>query len=186
MIIDDRIDRSLFCGASNQKKMKQPNISNTSCVAYVLIWLIPILRCWGEATPKSLAEVNSDTVEEEVSISSSIVDGDKALEFLIECFCRGVGFACFLLLKRSIFPFWIIRLTRQRTAFDTQGSTTFFSSNIGAKRPETHFPRETWVRVLLLCGVLRLLCNSDRCIMVIKRGSPRGGAPSRRFCSIYN
>ncbi len=53
--------------------------------------LIPILRCWGEATHKKLTEVNGDAVEEEVTISSSIVDGDKALEVLVERFCWGVG-----------------------------------------------------------------------------------------------
>ena len=55
--------------------------------------LIPILRCWGRKPPiKKLTEVNGDAVEEEVTISSSIVDGDKALEILVERFCRGVGF----------------------------------------------------------------------------------------------
>ena len=50
--------------------------------------LIPILRCWGRKPPaKKLTEVNGDAVEEEVSIASSIVDGDKALEVLVECFC---------------------------------------------------------------------------------------------------
>ena len=53
-----------------------------------LLWLIPILRCWGRKPPtKKLTEVNGDAVEEEVTISSSIVDGDKALEVLVECFC---------------------------------------------------------------------------------------------------
>ena len=52
------------------------------------IGLIPILRCWGRKPPaKKLTEVNGDAVEEEVSIASSIVDGDKALEVLVECFC---------------------------------------------------------------------------------------------------
>ena len=103
-----------------------------------------------KAILKKLTEVNGDTVEEKVPISSSIVDGDKALEVLIERFYRGVGFACVLLSERSMFPFWILRLTRQRVAFDTQEGTTFFSSNIGAKRSETHSHRETWVRALLL------------------------------------
>ena len=40
-----------------------------------------------KATHKKLTEVNGDAVEEEVTISSSIVDGDKALEVLVECFC---------------------------------------------------------------------------------------------------
>ena len=40
-----------------------------------------------KATHKKLTEVNGDAVEEEVSIASSIVDGDKALEVLVECFC---------------------------------------------------------------------------------------------------
>ena len=40
-----------------------------------------------KATHKKLTEVNGDAVEEEVSISSPIVDGDKALEVLVECFC---------------------------------------------------------------------------------------------------
>ena len=40
-----------------------------------------------KATHKKLTEVNGDAVEEEVSISGSIVDGDKALEILVECFC---------------------------------------------------------------------------------------------------
>ena len=40
-----------------------------------------------KASHKKLTEVNSDAVEEEVTISSSIVDGDKALEVLVECFC---------------------------------------------------------------------------------------------------
>ena len=40
-----------------------------------------------KATRKKLTEVNGDAVEEEVSIASSIVDGDKALEVLVECFC---------------------------------------------------------------------------------------------------
>ena len=40
-----------------------------------------------KATHKKLTEVNGDAVEEEVSISGSIVDGDKALEVLVECFC---------------------------------------------------------------------------------------------------
>lgn len=35
--------------------------------------------------------MNGDAVEEEVSIASSIVDGNKALEVLVERFCRGVG-----------------------------------------------------------------------------------------------
>ena len=34
-----------------------------------------------------LTEVNGDAVEEEVSIASSIVDGNKALEVLVESFC---------------------------------------------------------------------------------------------------
>ena len=42
----------------------------------------------GEKPPtKKLTEVNGDAVEEEVSISGPIVDGDKALEILVECFC---------------------------------------------------------------------------------------------------
>lgn len=130
--------------------MRQPNISNISCVPY-----IPPTNSYFEvlgekAILKKLTEVNGDTVEEKVPISSSIVDGDKALEVLIERFYRGVGFACVLLSERSMFPFWILRLTRQRAAFDTQEGTTFFSSNIGAKRSETHSHRETWVRALLL------------------------------------
>ena len=40
-----------------------------------------------KATHKKLTEVNGDAVEEEVTISGSIVDGDKALEVLVECFC---------------------------------------------------------------------------------------------------
>ena len=44
-----------------------------------------------KASHKKLTEVNGDAVEEEVTISSSIVDGDKALEVLVECFCWGVG-----------------------------------------------------------------------------------------------
>lgn len=40
-----------------------------------------------KATHKKLTEVNGDTVEEEVTISGPIVDGDKALEILVECFC---------------------------------------------------------------------------------------------------
>ena len=40
-----------------------------------------------KATHKKLTEVNGDAVEEEVTISSSIVDGDKSLEVLVECFC---------------------------------------------------------------------------------------------------
>ena len=40
-----------------------------------------------KATRKKLTEVNGDAVEEEVSISSSVVDGNKALEVLVECFC---------------------------------------------------------------------------------------------------
>ena len=40
-----------------------------------------------KATRKKLTEVNGDAVEEEVSIASSIVDGDKALEVLVERFC---------------------------------------------------------------------------------------------------
>ena len=40
-----------------------------------------------KASHKKLTEVNGDAVEEEVTISSSIVDGDKALEVLVECFC---------------------------------------------------------------------------------------------------
>ena len=40
-----------------------------------------------KATHKKLTEVNGDAVEEEVTISSSIVGGDKALEVLVECFC---------------------------------------------------------------------------------------------------
>ena len=40
-----------------------------------------------KATSIKLTEVNGDAVEEEVSISGSIVDGDKALEVLVECFC---------------------------------------------------------------------------------------------------
>ena len=42
----------------------------------------------GEKAPHiKLTEVNGDAVEEEVTISGSIVDGDKALEVLVECFC---------------------------------------------------------------------------------------------------
>ena len=44
-----------------------------------------------KATHKKLTEVNGDAVEEEVSIAGSIVDGNKALEVLVEHFCRGVG-----------------------------------------------------------------------------------------------
>ena len=40
-----------------------------------------------KASHKKLTEVNGDSVEEEVTISSSIVDGDKALEVLVERFC---------------------------------------------------------------------------------------------------
>lgn len=40
-----------------------------------------------KATHKKLTEVNGDAIEEEVTISGSIVDGDKALEILVECFC---------------------------------------------------------------------------------------------------
>ena len=40
-----------------------------------------------KAFHKKLTEVNGDAVEEEVTISSSIVDGDKSLEVLVECFC---------------------------------------------------------------------------------------------------
>ena len=55
---------------------------------FLLVGLIPILRCWGRKPPiKKLTEVNGDAVEEEVTISSSIVDGDKSLEVLVECFC---------------------------------------------------------------------------------------------------
>ena len=42
----------------------------------------------GEKAPHiKLTEVNGDAVEEEVSIASSIVDGNKALEVLVESFC---------------------------------------------------------------------------------------------------
>ena len=40
-----------------------------------------------KATRKKLTEVNGDAVEEEVTISSPVVDGNKALEVLVECFC---------------------------------------------------------------------------------------------------
>ena len=40
-----------------------------------------------KATRKKLTEVNGDAVEEEVTISSSVVDGNKALEVLVERFC---------------------------------------------------------------------------------------------------
>ena len=40
-----------------------------------------------KAIRKKLTEENGDAVEEEVTISGSIVDGDKALEILVECFC---------------------------------------------------------------------------------------------------
>ena len=44
-----------------------------------------------KATHKKLTEVNGDAVEEEVTISGSIVDGNKALEILVESFCWSVG-----------------------------------------------------------------------------------------------
>ncbi len=40
-----------------------------------------------KASHKKLTEVNGDAIEEEVSIASSIVDGNKALEVLVERFC---------------------------------------------------------------------------------------------------
>ena len=82
-----------FCNSLIIMRQPWPDNSNrggslTSEEGVCANWLIPILRCWGRKPPaKKLTEVNGDAVEEEVSIASSIVDGDKALEVLVECFC---------------------------------------------------------------------------------------------------
>ena len=61
-------------------------------------WLIRILMCWdGEEKEITFVdvmdsrEVEGNSVEKEVRVSSSIVDADKALEVLVESLRLGVA-----------------------------------------------------------------------------------------------
>ena len=53
--------------------------------------------CWEEDDEKGfvdvrdLGEVEGDSVEKEVGVSSTIVDADEAPEVLVECLCIGVA-----------------------------------------------------------------------------------------------
>ena len=68
--------------------VSRPTRLYASCCTYYWKLRNSYFEVLGEkATHKKLTEVNGDAVEEEVTISSSIVDGDKALEVLVECFC---------------------------------------------------------------------------------------------------
>ena len=62
----------------------------------MIVRLIRILMCWkgeGEITfveERDLGEVEGNSVEKEVGVSSSVVDADEALEVLVESLCLGV------------------------------------------------------------------------------------------------
>lgn len=68
---------------------------------------------------KKLTEVNGYAVEEGVTISSSIVDGDKASTVFGRVVLLG-HWACSLLSKRSMSSSLITRLISQSPPFDTQ------------------------------------------------------------------
>ena len=63
----------------------------------MIVRLIRILMCWdgedgerGFVDVRDLGEVEGDSVEKEVGVSSSVVDADEALEVLVESLCLGV------------------------------------------------------------------------------------------------
>ena len=59
--------------------------------------LIRILICWegedderGFVDVRDLGEVEGDSVEKEVGVSSTVIDADEALEVLVKSLCLGV------------------------------------------------------------------------------------------------